>query len=814
MKLLISSRKHASLQKLNTLLLSVVFLLFSSLTLKALNPGKIEGSVSDAESFATVPSAKVELLNAADSSIVKTVLTNNEGRYVIDDVPFGKYVVRISGMTYKKYIIPDIVITPEKPSVKFGTTNLMPESKVLKEVGVYGYKLTGQMEDDKTIYTIKEKSSDIAQSGLDLLRQLPDVNVDFRTNEVTLAGNSNILFQVNGKRVDRTYLMQLNPKLIDKIEIVTNPGVKYDADVDAVINIILKKNMNFGLSGRVSLEIPTSKGYFTNNNASFDYFTKGFRFFVSGWGGGEKWDIDISSNRNNYLSNETTTFSQHVTGTSGYKYGGFNYGFDWFINDNNTFNFYSSVSPRIPNHDDYTSDDFFTNHAGTLHTQAVTYTTDRRFFNDYSVYFKHKFPKKDHEISFESYYSNNQSDNENNYYEQQYVSTDSLSPDHINERFQITDNNKWQINIKSDYTYPFTDKLKLSAGANTNLNRIKNSYNINDDEFTDKIHYNEDRYSAYTNLAWNVANLNLQSGVRYESSFVNIDHQTISNGNYYCFLPFASVQYKLGKKQTLRLNYRRSINRPGMSQVSPFGVREDAYTLSLGNPSLSPAYVNKIEFTHRIQLKGPMFVSYRPYISFITDGIRQINLPSTDSITRKQYINVSNELEYGTVLSGSVAFAKWWSVSPSFTIFQREIKALTEYGILSQKRSAWRFNCSSQFILPKDWVIFIDYNYRSPVQTHQSRDERQYQFVTGFYKSINKKFNITVFTLNPWNHRYFFNKNTTKTETMEQTSTGVVKYNWILNIRLGYSFNKGKEVKKVDRQVETDSDNGGKKGVM
>ncbi len=814
MKTLFHNRHQTSLSKLKTLVVSTMLLSLLSFTSYGLSPGKIEGVVSDAESYATIPAAKVELLNAADSSVIKTVLTNNEGKYVIDNVPFGKYLLRISGMTYQKYIVSDIEITPEKPAIKFGTTNLLPESKMLKEVGVYGYKLTGQMEDDKTIYTIKEKSSDIAQSGLDLLRQLPDVNVDFRTNEVTLAGNNNILFQVNGKKVDRTYLMQLNPKLIDKIEIMTNPGVKYDADVDAVINIVLKKNMNFGLSGRVSLEVPTWKTYFSNSNASFDYYTKGVRFFVSGWGGGERWDVDINSNRTNILPTGNTTFSQHNVGLSRYSYAGFNYGFDWFINDNNTFNFYSSMSPRIPNPDDYVSDNFFVNNTETVHTKATTKGTDKNFSNDYSLFFKHKFAKKDHDISFESYYSNNQSDNNNTYYEQQYGQDNLLSSDIINQRFQLTDNNKWQISVKTDYNYPFTEKLKLSAGYNANLSRIKNSYDINSGELADEIRYNEDRHSAYSNLAWNVGNFNLQFGVRFESSFIHINHQTTSNGDYHCFLPFASVQYKLGKKQTFRLNYRKSINRPGMSQLSPFGYRDDAYTLSLGNPDLSPAYVNKIEFTHRIQLKGPMFVSYRPYINFSNNGISQINLPATDSITRKQYINVSNEIEYGVVLSGTVALAKWWSITPSVTYFQREIKALPEYDILSQKKASWRTNISSQFILPKEWVIFVEYNHRSPVLSQQSIIERQYQVVAGFYKAINKKFNITMFTLNPWNNRYAFEKSTTTTGTMVQNSTSAVKYNWIVNIRLGFNFNKGKEVKKVDRQVETDSDAGGKKGVL
>jgi len=279
-------------------------------------------------------------------------------------------------------------------------------------------------------------------------------------------------------------------------------------------------------------------------------------------------------------------------------------------------------------------------------------------------------------------------------------------------------------------------------------------------------------------------------------------------------LPFASAQYKLGKKQTFRLNYRKSIRRPGMDQLSPFGFKDDNYTLSLGNPDLVPAYTNKIEFTHRIQLIGPMYISYRPYFSYINNGIKQINLPAVDAITRKKYINVSNETEYGIVFSGTLAFVKWWSISPSYTFYQRNIKESKDFDIPAQSSRAWRLGISSQFILPKEWVVFVEYNYSSPVITHQGSQERNDEFVTGFYKAVNKKFNITVFTLNPWSHRYIFNKTSTSTETMTQYSTGAVKYNWIFNIRLGFNFNKGKEGKKVERQVETETESSGKKGLM
>jgi outer membrane receptor protein involved in Fe transport len=280
-------------------------------------------------------------------------------------------------------------------------------------------------------------------------------------------------------------------------------------------------------------------------------------------------------------------------------------------------------------------------------------------------------------------------------------------------------------------------------------------------------------------------------------------------------LPFVSAQYKLGKKHTFRLNYRKSVTRPGVDQLSPTNYKDDTYTQSIGNPKLKVSYNNRIEFTHRIQLIGPLYVSYRPYVNFITNGIRQVTLAATDSITRRKYSNVSNDLEYGVTISGTFAFVKWWAINPSYTYYNRRMQALPEYGIYEvQKQSAWRFNVSSQFLFPKEWVGFIEYNYSSPYHDFQSTTQQNYEFVVGFYKSLNKKFNITVFTANPWSSRYIYNKSQSWATGLSQNSESWVNYSYLLFIRLGYSFNIGKEGKKLERKKESEDDSETKKGIF
>jgi hypothetical protein len=378
----------------------------------ATEPGKVEGNVIDAETSKAVSYANVELLKSGDSTLLKAAITSNDGVYLIEGVPYGKYLLRISFLGYRKEISPEFEISPQNSHAKFDDTKLFTESKSINEVTIKGYKLTGVIKDDKIIYPVNSKSVEIAQSGLELLRQLPDVTVNYYSDEVKLAGSSNILFQVDGRKVDNNFLMQLNPGLVDKIEVINNPGANFDGAVDAVINIVLKRVFEYGMGGQLRLQLPTSKDIIlSKNNASVDIYFKKVRFYVAG-----RYKLNRYTNEN--LNKRTTNYDayldQKTTGEEKGSTFSANYGFDWFINDKNTLSVYSSIQPVIPNSTNFTTKNIYTE-GETTYSKGLTSKTDKNYLSDYSVFFQHKFPKE-HQISFESYLSNKSDDVTSNYY--------------------------------------------------------------------------------------------------------------------------------------------------------------------------------------------------------------------------------------------------------------------------------------------------------------------------------------------------------------------------------------------------------------
>jgi outer membrane receptor protein involved in Fe transport len=788
--------------------------LFQSFNIQAASPGKVEGIVTDAETFKIIPYANVELLKSVDSVRVKATTTNDDGKYLIEDIAYGKYLLRISCLGYRKEIVSEFEITPEKPFIKFSITNLFAESKSLNEVVITGRKLTGILDDDKTIYYVKSKSAEIAQSGLELLRQLPDVTVDYLSDNVRMAGSSNILFQVNGRKVDKNFLEQLNPELVDKIEVISNPGAKYDSDVDAVINIIVKKNIQYGLSGRLRATIPTSATILTKNNASIDLFLNKVRFYVAGNYNQYLYNTETSNSRFTFLS-DTSILSQNSNGTNKGKKMGFSYGIDWFSNDNNTLNFYSTIRPKIPEENEITSDNNFTSNQSNFHNRSKNNLIDKSFYYDYSLYFLHKFAKKFHEISFESYWSNKNNTRNSDYYEQDYISESVISNQLKNNVNQFTENSSNQLILKVDHIYPISEKLKISSGYNGTFLWADYFYNNILHSFADQINYKEKRHSAYSNLAWNSGKINIQAGVRYEFSDVNIQHGYDTTNYYNYFLPSLSAQYKLGKKNIFRLSYRKSIIRPTVNQLSPTNYNEDSYLQSLGNPKLKPASIDRIELTHRIQIIESLYLNYKPYISFVKNDIKLINLTASDTLLQRKYTNLGNDFEYGVTFSGSLTLFKSWSFSPSWTYYRRELKALPKYGINEDmSRTSWRLNIASQYELPKGWMLFIEFNYNAPVINYQSTTHRYYDFVAGFNKAINKKISISAFALNPWSTRYVYDNRTIISNNVVQQTKDAIKYDYLFLIRLGYKFNSGKIGKKVERQVETEEEKGTGKGFL
>ncbi|MFT3752179.1 MAG: hypothetical protein QM800_04645 [Paludibacter sp.] len=279
----------------------------------------ITGTVVEDDGKKPIEAAQVELLQLPDSIAAESAFTNSEGLFNLFKADTTKnYCVRIKLRFYKTQSIP-VVFKPGGRILNLGNIELQPSFVNLKEITVNGSKIKVSELPDRTVYGISADMKKTSTDGLDVLRKVPTVQVDYFNEDIKVEGKSNIKIEVDGISRDKSYLKKLHPSQIEKMEVITSPTGKYDADVDAVINIITIKEMRYGLKGMVNaMVLPNDLDkYMARGNASLDYGMKKISYSLSANGGAGEFDFKNSMNRisgTNGLNREGNTHTKFIAG--------------------------------------------------------------------------------------------------------------------------------------------------------------------------------------------------------------------------------------------------------------------------------------------------------------------------------------------------------------------------------------------------------------------------------------------------------------------------------------------------------------------
>ena len=182
---------------------------------------------------------------------------------------------------------------PTNKDISVDTIYLAEITTSLKEVTVSAERIKGKEMVDRTVYAIPEVIAKSSTNGYDILKKIPQVNVDFQNN-ITLNGSSNFIIQVDGRQRDRDYLNKLLPSDIQSIEIISNPSGKYEGNIDGVINIILKKEARYGMNGNAGLNIKPFNKPTIQATGSLDYSMGKITFYITGFSFLQKLNINTT----------------------------------------------------------------------------------------------------------------------------------------------------------------------------------------------------------------------------------------------------------------------------------------------------------------------------------------------------------------------------------------------------------------------------------------------------------------------------------------------------------------------------------------
>ena len=766
--------------------------------------GNITGRIVDDSTTAPVSFASVALLNAADSSLLTGLITDELGKFSFEKIPYGKYNLKVTFVGYKPIIIRNIEVTAQQNSVDLHEMKLVEDFQSLDEAVIVGQRLKGEEKVDRTVYALNDDVRKASNTALDALKHIPSVTVDYQNN-VTLEGQSNIQFYVDGVQRNKDYVAQIKPDMIDKIELITNPGVRYDADVSGVINIVLKKEQRYGVSGSIKVPIPNPSKIVAEPAANLEYGNQRFRIYIGDrmhferFHGSELLTTQVDGTNPYY-------YEKKGDGINSWQNNYMNYGIDWFINEKTSLNFLGEWRNWKGVADNYLSES--KTYSGEELTQFIKTernTLDKSDNYYFSLFFLKKLPKEGNEIRVEGYYNRQLGKSENNYEEYYIDPVDLSTVTGEIERSDLTNNMRNNGELKADFTFMLKN-VRNEAGLRTYAafmnNGFTNRYTIEEitEEEKEEFNYIETRQTAYYNVSGKVKKFSWQAGVRGEYSWLDIDD--VSNTDYTVLLPQLSLNQGFGKEQSLKLSYRKQIYRPSVNNLNPFVVYTDSLHMRQGNPELDPALENRFELIYSKNIKSN-YLSPKVYFRYTRNGIQDVTTVTDEGVTLITQDNVGKNMEYGLGLNTALQLLKRWRLNANLTLYHQAYQtdeAVT--GHSKEEITSFRFNFSNIWTLPKDYTVFMFANYGSPSISYQREFSRQMLVIFGAEKKFSDKFSVDVF-LNPFIKDFMYSKVITTTPGYRETWEGHVDASYLFCFNLNYNFNKGgSKISKIDRAVE------------
>ncbi len=679
-----------------------------------------------------VEAATVSLLNAKDSSVIKSGVTDNTGKFQVPVAKDGKYLVSVQAIGYSLYYSETFEINASNAIYTVKSVTLTGNSQQLSMVVVTNKKPFIEQQIDKTVVNVDASPTNVGLSALDVLEKSPGVTVD-KDGNVSLRGKQGVMILLDGKPTYLSgtdlanYLKNMPSANLDQIEIMTNPPAKYDASGNSgIINIKTKKTKVKGLNGSVT--VGGGMGIYPKANESFNINYRTGQVNIFG-----NYSYNYNKNENtldlvrNFRDQNTDTLQsvfrqqtlmKHINQTHSFKAGA-----DFYASKKTTLgvvvNGYTSPSNQTSAN---TTDIYDENNNQQAHTVSPSHSTDKWSSMSGNFNLKHTFDTTGTELTADADYINYTSSSnqlfDNYFYDPAGL---KIQPDEI-----ISGNLPGNINIysvKADFTMPFKGEGKFEAGVkssyvktdnNAQYNNLDNGVWVVDTTRTNHFVYKENINAAYVNLSKKLSKKwSAQAGLRLENTISNGDQLTTGqtfNRNYTQLFPTAYLGYTPSEKNQFSLSYGRRIERPDYGDLNPFYYFLDKYTYQVGNPYLRPQFSQNIELTHSWKSILNTTLSYSSTNDIIQEILEQVDSTHTSFVTKS---NIAKQQSFGLSTNLSLPVTKWWRTNVYAQLINNRYKGFVNNGNIDVAATGFMTNISNQFTFKKGWSFELSGFYRS-----------------------------------------------------------------------------------------------------
>jgi hypothetical protein len=761
----------------------------------------ITGNLTDKETTKPVEGANVELLQLPDSGAVETSKTNSEGLFIFYKADTVKtYCLRVKSLIYKTVLLS---VVPKKKSMinNVGTLTMEPNTFNLKDIVVNGSKVSVTELGDRTIYGIPDGIKKTSTDGLDVLRKVPSVQVDYLNEDITVNGKSNIKIEVDGVTRDKNYLKRLHPSQISKMEVITSPSGKYDADVDAVINVVTNPAMRFGLKGMATVAaIPiSSDSYLGMVNGSLDYGLEKVSYYVAANAVGQ--NIDLNSDMNRVAgTSETQQNSSQINKVAGSNV---NLGLIYDPDELNNLNLNVSYNNYTTKYNNDTWNYSSSDNISSIYKTVSNYKGNSGGLTS-SLFYKHKFDKKtQHGLEAElNYFNNLNNKSTTNFQNINYSSIDTSELYSSVWQKEHTETKVQRLSGQTNYTLPFDSVYSFNVGVNANYNLYNTDNTSSLLEEASNMDYSDLRIGAYAELSKTFKKGSIKIGSRFETSRVVINS---SDPHHYSSpLPYVNGFFRINGDNSIKLAYSRRVIRPSSSQLNPFESVVDSQTVSHGNMDLKPAYRDNFQLTYSLKLtKKKVTVNLSPqlFYEYKTNLIQNIvSLNSTTNIFESVPTNISNGYEGGGGLSVNSQIGKFLFNADFRYSFNHIDKYLDQIEATNQQ--SWRCNSYVMCPLPLNLQFMSLLNISGPVLNGQTETKTSPFYMAGLIKQFKNNSSIYFFALNPFASKFSDNTTTIRNSSIYQKQNYSIKQTSGLMLEYVYQFKVGKSIEKQKHNVE------------
>jgi outer membrane receptor protein involved in Fe transport len=713
---------------------------------------KVTGTVIDKESGQPLEYATLVLQSVRNPEEITGGITNLEGVFEVE-APAGMYNISVEYISYKTFKKEQQLL---RSDTDLGRIVLAIDVEQLAEVEVIAEKTTVELRLDKKIYNV---GKDLTVSGgtvSDVLDNVPSVSVDVEGN-VQLRGNDDVRILINGKPSAITglnsteALRQLPAESIEKVEVITSPSARYDAEGSGgIINIILRRSKLQGLNGAITTNLghPTSAGI----NGNLNYRTGDLNIFTNtGYNYRER--PGNSFNETDFFD-ETGAFTNSIREERDFdrirKGYNINFGVEWYVNK--TASITQSIFLRNSDNSSETTNNFFqTDIAGDTSSgfRFDPETEDDKTFQYSFNYDKQFNGDSDHKLTFAFQYEKSDESEESLIVQNGF---DSESVETIEDQRRLF--------LQSDYVVPVGKSGQFELGYRGDFNQLNTDYNVafisptidvlGITDPSNVLDYKETINALYTQFGTKIKKFSFLSGLRYESTrlIINqIETGDFNRNNFDGLFPTLNLNYEFTETESIQFGYNRRIRRPRSRFLNPFPSRSSPTNLFQGNPSLTPSFSNQVDFGYlkrykKLTLNSSIyFARATDVITFITEDTGEDTVFDGEqvSIIRRTPVNLAKNDRYGFEMNANYRPTRKWNINGNVNLFNLITRGDFNGQNFDAENLSWFVRLNNKLTLPGsvDWQTRLF--YRGPSETAQTKNQGIFSMSLAFSKDLFKE---------------------------------------------------------------------------